>query len=507
MEQYCGCSTSEESVDQTEDDVVVSIPLDGKNLVKGYFFKDSINLEPTAKIQKISLSLRQELTTDEFKDKFQTGWTTGTSFNSQEVELITDPFKVCVVKDVLENKEILNKVIEEFYEINWNKRSLDLYEFFQSVDLKKLTFPNIGILYDFLKNEVKPWIETLIGAELKSISATCSLYGHTDYLLVHDDQQEDRLIAFVLYFTGPREWSNVNGGALQLYSKDERGEPLFPIRDIFPSDNQFVFFQVTNDSYHQVAEVLTRDDCRMTINGWFHTSAPLTLNTPPYIAPDFGLFSNFNFEPRDLDIDFESWINSDYLDLGTAQYIQQQIEEESEISLQNFIMEAAWDQILSEIQSTTLEWSRVGPPNRRRYEILYEENATTVLKDLINLFSSLQMFHMLKHYTDLDLKTFRYELQRWGPECYSLLSDYDWLSKNELDLILYLGPNDLSESVVGGRTIYVSMEEEIQHALITVDPCENNLNIVFRDSARITKYVSQSSRVHTFYILIFSYSE
>ncbi|KAF5306979.1 hypothetical protein FQR65_LT07202 [Abscondita terminalis] len=480
-----GTSTESEDIDEAN---IVSVQLDDKELVTGYFFKNPIvKLEPPVKIQKISLSLRHDLLGPQFKEHFRTQWKNGSSFTDNQVELITDPFKVCVVKNILENKEILNKVVEEFYDIEWNKRSLDLYEFFQSVDLKKINFPNIGNVYDFLKNEVKNWIEALTDLELTDISATCSLYGHTDYLLVHDDQQEDRLIAFVLYFTGPRDWKIDNGGSLQLFSKDERGEPLTPVKNIFPQDNQFVFFQVTNDSYHQVAEVLSKEDCRMSINGWFHTRIPLKFNTPTVVIPDFGLFSNCNLEPKDVEIDFEFWIESDYLDLETAKSIQQQIEEESEISLQNFLTETAFNKILKELQDTLI-WTGIGPPNRRSYEVLLEENASPLLKDFINLFSSHQMFDLLKHYSDLDLKTFRYELQRWVPQCYSLLSDYDWLSKNELDLIMYLGSDDLSACVVGGRTIYVAMEEEIQQALITLDPNENHLNIVYRDSARITKY-------------------
>lgn len=79
------------------------------------------------------------------------------------------------------------------------------------------------------------------------------------------------------------------------------------------------------------------------------------------------------------------------------------------------------------------------------------------------------------------------------------------MNTNELDLILYLGSS--KSSVAGGRIMYISTEEEVHQALITLEPDQNNLNIVFRDSARISKYVSKSSSCKCFYVLICSYAE
>ncbi|KAF5298184.1 hypothetical protein FQA39_LY02608 [Lamprigera yunnana] len=491
-----------------DQDVVVSLPIDEKKLVKGYFFKNvTTYTEPPKKIQKVSLALREDLTLPKFIDNFQKRWRNKENLKENGVELLSNPFKVCVVKDVIKDKEFLKKVVEEFNEIRWNKRSLDLYEFFQSTDLKKMKGPHVDVVYNFLKIELKSWIEMLTEFQLTDISATCSLYGQTDYLLVHDDQQEDRLIAFVLYFSGPREWLSHHGGALQLFSKDTNGEPLVPIRDIFPSNNQLVFFQVTNDSYHQVAEVLNWDDCRMSINGWFHTKTPLVFNTPLYIKPTYGLFCDITMIPHNIDVDLKLWIQPVYLDPENAQHIQKQMEEDSEISLRNFLTDMAWEQMYNVIQSRELKWVKVGPPNRRSYDILHLDDTPESLLDFLNLFSSQQFFSLLKEYTDLDLKSYHYELQKWTSESYSLLSDYDWSSLKELDLIFYLGPKNLCGSVIGGRTIYVAMEEEIQQALIVLDPCENCLNIVYRDSARVTKYISKTSAISSFYMLIFSYSE
>lgn len=94
---------------------------------------------------------------------------------------------------------------------------------------------------------------------LTHVSATCSVYTNTDYLLVHDDQREDRLVAFIFYLNYFDGWSEDKGGALELFDKDKDGHPQNVVKRIFPYNNQFVFFPVTNDSYHQVIVINTSE--------------------------------------------------------------------------------------------------------------------------------------------------------------------------------------------------------------------------------------------------------
>lgn len=84
------------------------------------------------------------------------------------------------------------------------------------------------------------------------MSATCSIYTNTDYLLIHDDQREDRMVAFIFYLNCIEDWSEELGGALELFNKDQDGHPVEVVKRILPSNNQFIFFPVTTDSYHQV---------------------------------------------------------------------------------------------------------------------------------------------------------------------------------------------------------------------------------------------------------------
>ncbi|XP_025832945.1 prolyl 3-hydroxylase sudestada1 isoform X2 [Agrilus planipennis] len=464
------------------------------------------NEEPPCKQFKSSVNINGDYTNEKFITKFKEHWNNSKPFLFNNSELIVKPFKVTILPNFIEDNFLLTKIREEFNEIEWHKRNMDLYEFLQSSDLKHLgSSKYISIFYKFLEEIAMKWISDITGLELVKVSATCSLYGDTDYLLVHDDQQEDRMVAFILYLTEP-DWKESYGGNLQLLNKNEFNEPLDVVRDIFPSNNQFVFFQVTNDSYHQVSEVTSKNNCRLSINGWFHSKLPPIFQAPLYNPPTNGIFSQHFISPQEADIDLSDWISEEYLDDKTAEDIQAHIEENSEISLCSYFKQVVIQTILEELKIDGIHWTQVGPPNRFLYSKLEEKNLPHTLERLLLLFKSEQMFDLLKKYTDLDLKCLKYEMQKWTPGNYMLLSDYDWAERNELDLILYLGCTD-PNSVIGGRTMYVSVEDEVQQAFITVEPQENNLNIIFRDTARFTKYFSKQSTCKCFYMLICSYSE
>lgn len=91
-------------------------------------------------------------------DSFKQNWIDVKENDIEQIEIITEPFKLCVVKDFLQDPEFLLKIREEFNEIDWNQRSLDLYEFFQSKDLQHIELPHLKLLYEFLKNDVLKWV-------------------------------------------------------------------------------------------------------------------------------------------------------------------------------------------------------------------------------------------------------------------------------------------------------------------------------------------------------------
>ncbi|XP_045473021.1 prolyl 3-hydroxylase OGFOD1 [Harmonia axyridis] len=481
--------------------------------LKGYHPKSGIVEEvihPTKKLKLCPL-LNPKLDVKEYKAQLIHSWKRRLSLMSNDVEILKDPFQVCVINNLLDNTEFVDGIRHDFDEVEWAKRKIDLYEFFQSKDLKHLDHTYIKEFYAFLKEVVMPWVAELTGFELINISATCSCYTNTDFLLVHDDQNEDRMVAFVYYMTGPKGWDSSKGGSLDLLSKDAKGLPDKIVKNILPKNNQLVFFPVTNDSYHQVAEVTALEDTRLTINGWFHVRTPPEFQSPHFEYPVSSLLGKTELKPIEKDLLLESWVRESYLNNedGTLEDIQKYIEENSEISLTDFFRKEALDEVeqcLEMVEENGGKWTRIAPPNRHLYEVLSTDDPLPhSLKRFLDFFQSKQFFDYLKIITCLDFTSMKFEFQRWTPGSYCLLSDYDW-NKKELDVILYITSGEV-EDIIGGRIQYLNMDEEIQEALITIEPSKNTLDLVYRDTSRFTSYFSKQSRCKKFYLLMCTYSE
>lgn len=115
------------------------------------------------KRQKLSLEIKTELLCPNFINNFKKTWNQNVSLSNQHLELIVDPFKVCVIQDFLSNKELVENIRQEFYELDFNPRSMDLYEFFQSKDLKYLNSEHLNNFYDFLRTNVMSWVWSACG--------------------------------------------------------------------------------------------------------------------------------------------------------------------------------------------------------------------------------------------------------------------------------------------------------------------------------------------------------
>lgn len=110
------------------------------------------------KKQRLSLEMNSELVASEFLNNFKHSWKQNVPLVNKSLEMIVDPFKVCVMQNFLHNKELVNDIRQEFYELDFNQRNMDLYEFFQSKDLKYLNSTYLRDFYDFLKNDVMTWV-------------------------------------------------------------------------------------------------------------------------------------------------------------------------------------------------------------------------------------------------------------------------------------------------------------------------------------------------------------
>jgi prolyl 3-hydroxylase /prolyl 3,4-dihydroxylase len=280
-----------------------------------------------------------------------------------------------------------------------------------------------------------------------------------------------------------------------------------------------------------VAEVTTLEYPRITINGWFHESNYKSEGSK--LQPSTSVQVKFSPEST---VDLSEWITDSYLKDVVQRKIQQQIEENSEISLNQFLAPEVFDVMANEFKTNrSLKWQLAGPANLRKYEYLKIDDAGLrgPIKDLLTLFTSKEMFELLHAYTELDLggenvrepKCF-VEIQRWQSGCYTVLSDSSNDSaESALDLILYfnavdsvgtityLSPEGTAEDDEGdGSDVEEEEEEEKEPVNLTIEPKNNELNVVFRSegTTKFTKYVSKKCLLNPSeysYLMVCSYKE
>lgn len=168
------------------------------------------------------------------------------------------PFAHIMIDDFLA-PEIAAEILERLSAESFEYKESDLFTFKQTPMLRYEDF------LAFLEGVLKPEIEEITGVKIGDIDMHGSLYEDTDHLLCHDDQLEDRVIAYLLYLSDVDE---ADGGALTLYDEVD-GKPGRVVKRIQPKFNRLVLFRVSDISFHAVEEVIT-DTQRIAIGGWFH---------------------------------------------------------------------------------------------------------------------------------------------------------------------------------------------------------------------------------------------
>lgn len=178
-----------------------------------------------------------------------------------------EPFPYLEIKNFLSDekaKNILKALLKEkFYE-----KESDLFKFLQTDDLNFAKNKCLLEFRNFLcSKEFIDYMGKITNIKLKYgvVDISGSIYRNTDYLLCHDDRLEGRKIAYLFYLS---DFTLKEGGSLNLFSS-KKGLPDKVIKKIFPKFNTFVFFEVSDLSFHEVEEVLT-DKQRIAIGGWFH---------------------------------------------------------------------------------------------------------------------------------------------------------------------------------------------------------------------------------------------
>ncbi|XP_074641970.1 prolyl 3-hydroxylase OGFOD1-like [Tubulanus polymorphus] len=515
-----------------------------------------------AKSKEVRIShlpeINVEYLKDDFRHQFASAFSDRRNFMQGNGSLIDEPFLCGTLDNFIADEQFLDGLKDELLDQIFHEKNNDLYKFQQSEDLKKMSSPHVKFLRKMFSTELLNWMRQVTGIPLSDkIDMTCSKYDYTDTLLCHDDELEGRRIAFILYLVPP--WKPEDGGALDLFNVDDNGQPSTVAKSIFPAWNKFAFFEVSPVSFHQVAEVLTEDKTRLSVNGWFH--GPNIKRPSPYVEAARRFFPYVTVDDSILG----EWISPIYLDLEVQAQIQDKFEQESEIELQGFLKEEKYAELVEALKMGAIRWEQLGPPNKRNYCRAKEDSIPDIVKQCQTFFQSEAMFLVLSNLTGLSLHEFapcdtdddddeednaraesegacatatpdsgsesdsklerrrikrrkteeeeednlitstaeeesmqvdkespkkkksirirnprcRVETRRWKQGCYTLVHDTDQeAAEYALDLILYLNCKSWNDEA-GGFTSYIAKGEDEE--LLTVNPAENSLALVYRD--------------------------
>ncbi|XP_049848998.1 prolyl 3-hydroxylase OGFOD1-like [Schistocerca gregaria] len=378
--------------------------------------------------------------------------------------------------------EFLKLVSDELEEEKWHSKNNDLYTFFQSNGLEQIERPNVQAAKNILySREFRKLLQAVLGIRLSSkVDASASRYWSHCHLLCHDDEYQGRRVAFILYLV-PEDWSPEDGGMLDLFEVDENGQPTKIIESILPRWNQFVFFEVTPFSFHQVSEVLSTSKQRLAISGWFYGESvysPTEYEEPP--LPRRPLL-RFDESPNEY---LKDWINPSYLLPASRASIRKRFGKYSHVQLQRFLVRSKHLKLrkaFSPSNQAAPNWTTIGPANRRHYESLgrwEQSEAPKIIDEAIRMFQSPQFACLLQKLTRLALSHMHLEVRQFRHRSYTLVQD-NTQQHNETGLDVYycLCEEDCWDIDVGGQITYIDED----HELITFVPLDNSICMAFRD--------------------------
>jgi len=173
------------------------------------------------------------------------------------------PFPYLELKNFL-NEDKAGKLLLSLIKEPFLPKKSDLFSFKQTQDLIGTKNEHLTSFRKFLcSKEFISYMTSLTGIPLKAgkVDLFGSLYEGTDHLLCHDDELDERRIAFLFYLSNFQEQ---DGGALTLFDKQFNSKAT-----IIPQFNTFSFFEVSKHSFHEVGEVIGQKQ-RLALGGWFH---------------------------------------------------------------------------------------------------------------------------------------------------------------------------------------------------------------------------------------------
>ena len=477
------------------------------------------------------LSINTEYTdTSSVCDMLRSNWMSSKEFGNNNITFSTVPFKHCILKHFFTELDSVELLEKELSFLKLTNRNSDLLMFQQSCDLSK---PDKPILTSFISSFRTQFLQficksTHFDLDINNISLSFANYSFGDYLLCHDDQLEDRKIAFIYYLVADN-WGLSDGGTFDLFnSKDLK--PFEIAKSIIPSRNTLIFFEVSNISFHQVSEILSSNKSRLSLAGWFHSKNG-TKHLTPVSLPIPNLIE---LVPTDISI-LEPWINPIYLYTSVQLEIRNKFACKSEIKLPDFILPEKFKEISDKLNSSLLEWEWSGVWNRERFQRINSEEKPEILTNFDTLLTSDSYAILLYHLTGLKLSENLQEfdssdsetgsntshssnsdtpqdtndttpvlnigfgslitLAKWSPGSYSLLDFTDFIvsQTNRLESSLFL-TTDYVPNENQGFCSYLACDGAMGE-LLRIMPQNNCLCIVYmeRGTGKFVKYTSLSS--------------
>ncbi|XP_052749858.1 prolyl 3-hydroxylase sudestada1 isoform X2 [Galleria mellonella] len=365
-------------------------------------------------------------------DKLTTHWQEMKAFKTDEVTLTCDPFRVCLVHELLANPDIINNIVDDMNTLDWSRKKMDLYEFYQTADLSSLTWQrSIRGIHELLKTEVMSWVSQVTGLELRSMSSSCSLYGPGDRLLVHDDLLADRRVAFILYLAPWRPPSpppSVTDTSDDLVVDGAQDTPVVKNPSDVPnsSDTQtpsdVPVANGADDHVHEDVQDVQGGGWARRLGGALELLACDARGRPRRVArrvfPRNNMLAFFQVGPHSfhqvgevlslelprLSINgwfhgppppgselepappepepepeperfhndvvlLNEWVESTYMTPRNRAQIQAQMERESEVCLHDFLQPSKYEEVLQHLRSAPEEaWEAAGAAHERRHE-------------------------------------------------------------------------------------------------------------------------------------------
>jgi Rps23 Pro-64 3,4-dihydroxylase Tpa1-like proline 4-hydroxylase len=407
------------------------------------------------------------------------------------------PFPHINLKNFFDDNFLEQLKMDLLSERYWQKNN-DLYQFLQTKDLKTNAKDHISKLRSLLYGDhMRSFIEKVTGLnqrglKLKSdtIDMSAACYRDTDHLLCHDDELEGRRIAYIVYLV-PRDWSEQDGGALDLFNVDQNLQPRDVVTKLIPEWNSITFFEVSPVSYHQVAQILRdeeRCEDRISVSGWYYCDVPIQ-RPEPYVEPAIEMK-----EPvQETDI-LRDWINETYFNEENRTQVMEMFSNNSSIELVDFLKKDKLVQIMSELKQKDSRWKMVGPANRRHFGIYQSEENT--LQQLTQLFSSREFAKFLAELTQHEILKYDVKTRRFGNNCYTLVHDTPH-EETRMDVVLCLLVPHQDDSAIswdvqhGGGCVYMDEDNE----LLSILPVHNSLSIVLREEGvmQFVKFVNHKA--------------